>query len=653
MPSPRALLLATVLEDRTVPSSAPALGDPWPDPGNLTISFANDGSKAGNADSHLFDQLNKVAKQSDWEVQVLKAFQSWTAVSNLNFGLVKDGGQPFGTSGDIEGDPRFGDIRVGARLLSTDALANAVPFEWSAGTWSGDVLFNTGVNFGINPTQPGVYDLYTVALHEAGHTLGLAHSTDPASVMNENYSGIKTGLSASDVAAIQAIYGPRLPDQFEGPTGNGTWDTATPLTGTGNISITAALSSTGDVDYYRFLTPTTQDHGAVNLQTSGLSLLTAKVTVYDSSGNVVGSSLSTDPTNGDLQVKVDHMQRGAFYTVRVESARSDVFGIGRYSLSVVYQDTPNPPLPDPNDHGLNATPATATVQVPSSGNNGNGNGNGNGRGSDNDFAYTGSIANKTDVHYYRLTTPTTGGGSAMVIRVVGTGPQKVPPVVQVFDANMNPIATQVVGSTDGTITLQTTNIVRGQDYLIRIASDGTDAENGTYRLRVDFTSQLSDATAMFQDGVLIPSGPTATGKLTTTSSSLIQFTLNAVPANGATGATLTLTVTDSQGHPVAQVTQIPGQGPAVLGIYLPAGTYTVTLTLTVANGSTVPAVEYWLSGTVSSDPIGPLGTTTGTGPGTGGNGNGNSTPPTGTISGTGITYTPLVIGPTLVLPYSF
>src|SRR5262249_47713734 len=152
----------------------------------------------------------------------------------------------------------------------------------------------------------------------------------PASVMAERFSGIKAGLAASDVAAIQAVHGARLPDRFEGPAGNDTWDTATVLSGTGNLSVSADITTNTDVDYYRFLTPASGDKFAVRLQTSGLSLLTAKLTVYNAAGQAVGSDLSVDPTNGDLVVKVEHMQPGSWYTVKVEDARPDVFGVGRY-----------------------------------------------------------------------------------------------------------------------------------------------------------------------------------------------------------------------------------------------------------------------------------------------------------------------------------
>jgi len=50
-------------------------------------------------------------------------------------------------------------------------------------------------------------DLLTVAAHELGHTLGLAHSADPSALMYPSYDGPHRSLGADDIAGIQAVYG--------------------------------------------------------------------------------------------------------------------------------------------------------------------------------------------------------------------------------------------------------------------------------------------------------------------------------------------------------------------------------------------------------------------------------------------------------------
>src|SRR5947208_1846465 len=202
MPRSRRLFLER-LEDRCTPATS---GITWPDGSHLTLSFVPDGTQVASYTSSLFRTLNTVAPTDVWQREIVRAFQSWAANANINVGMVTDGGQPLGTTGAVEGDGRFGDIRVAAVPMAAGTLITNTAFQWSGTTWSGDIVINTAYQFNIGGGW-GKYDLYTAMLNEAGNVFGVLDSkTDPTSAVYYQYNGVKSGLNSGDVADIRAQY---------------------------------------------------------------------------------------------------------------------------------------------------------------------------------------------------------------------------------------------------------------------------------------------------------------------------------------------------------------------------------------------------------------------------------------------------------------
>ena len=142
MPAHRPRLGIDVLDDRCLPTM---FGIPWADPSHLTISFVQDGIATPYGPSSLYSTLGEAAPTASWQRDVLRAFQTWAVNSNIDIGLVADGGQPLGAAGAVQLDSRFGDVRVAAAALSESMLGSGAPFSWSGTTLSGDMVFNARV----------------------------------------------------------------------------------------------------------------------------------------------------------------------------------------------------------------------------------------------------------------------------------------------------------------------------------------------------------------------------------------------------------------------------------------------------------------------------------------------------------------------------
>jgi hypothetical protein len=76
----------------------------------------------------------------------------------------------------------------------------------NGGAIAGDCHFDEAETWSVNLPPSGI-DLPTVALHELGHGLGLAHSNVPSAVMYAYYGGPRRELTDDDIQGIQSIYG--------------------------------------------------------------------------------------------------------------------------------------------------------------------------------------------------------------------------------------------------------------------------------------------------------------------------------------------------------------------------------------------------------------------------------------------------------------
>lgn len=131
---------------------------------------------------------------------VRRAFALWAAPTLLTFTEVTDSstadivvGWASGDHGD--GDPFDGPGDVLAHASFPNPYDNSQVF----------LHFDDDERWVDSETQN--VDLLTVAAHEIGHTLGLAHSSDPNALMYPSYSGPYRTLGDDDIAGVQALYG--------------------------------------------------------------------------------------------------------------------------------------------------------------------------------------------------------------------------------------------------------------------------------------------------------------------------------------------------------------------------------------------------------------------------------------------------------------
>ncbi|XP_012787331.2 matrix metalloproteinase-27 [Sorex araneus] len=142
---------------------------------------------------------------ADVDEAIQKGLEVWSKVSPLTFTRISQGIADimvaFRTR--VHGQcPRFFDGPLGV-------LGHAFPPGLGLG---GDTHFDEDENWTKDTTG---FNLFLVAAHEFGHSLGLSHSNDQTALMFPNYVSLdpsKNPLSQDDIKGIQSIYGlPEVP----------------------------------------------------------------------------------------------------------------------------------------------------------------------------------------------------------------------------------------------------------------------------------------------------------------------------------------------------------------------------------------------------------------------------------------------------------
>ena len=191
---------------------------------NKVVSIYNgqgwDGSGLGHADlTYSFGLMsqNTYLTQQQVKDRAISALFTWNQFASIDFTLGTDMNANndlhifFGT-GLHENNDVFG-TELAHAFFPPQNINYQTRFD-------GDMHGNDFYSWGDNAALLGdPHDLFTVLLHEFGHSLGLEHSDDPLSIMYPYYDGTKQQLNGSDVDSIRALYASRIaPPPLPGTT---------------------------------------------------------------------------------------------------------------------------------------------------------------------------------------------------------------------------------------------------------------------------------------------------------------------------------------------------------------------------------------------------------------------------------------------------
>lgn len=595
---------------------------------SLTLSFAPDGTQVSDEVNALAVTL--ASKVPNWQAVIVRAFQTWAQNANINVGVVADGGQPLGIQGQSHFDSRFGDIRIAGVPLALDTYGEAIhETRTMVGTWSGDVVFNTSAP--INTEA----DLFSVALHEAGHVLGLDHSADPLSPMFKHGIATTAGPTASDIFALQTAYGARRLDIYDAAQSNGTIQRATRIphsepvdgfTGATPLVVYGDLQNSADIDVYELpVLPGYSGALSFDLVTRGISELAGRLTVMDRDGHVLAQASTAALLGDKVTVSLMSLPVGKLY-LQVDAPTGGLFGSGAYAVVTRYDQLLTTPAAvidqtvltgfhwqsrtDDSEGAVDVskllTGGTVTL--------------------DNDqhqddttntavilreiidttvvrkFQVVGTITDAADSDTYRLRSPSNPPTiRGLTVTIESLEDDGLIPVVTVQDKTGAVVPVQYVVNGNGQLTLRAAGMEENKDYFIQVGGAG--GSKGNYSLIARYDDVALPRTSVAA-GQLNAALPAISSTLFVARPQLFSFALSS--AAGATpGGVVWATVLDEAHRNVAFLGSAIGQFRSAAAVLLEPGTYTIVVEARDAAGGLNPDVNFNFYADRVSDPVGP------------------------------------------------
>jgi hypothetical protein len=160
-----------------------------------------------------YNLSRSTADLSDGDVSaaLYYAYRSWCLVARIVV-------QQVSANADIDVRFETGDHGDGWPFDGAGDTRNVLahgfyPPSTSSTAIAGDLHFDDDETW-TRDLPPTGTDLDTVALHEAGHTLGLDHSATTSAVMYAFYGGARRTLTSDDIEGIRSLYGTRERNVF-------------------------------------------------------------------------------------------------------------------------------------------------------------------------------------------------------------------------------------------------------------------------------------------------------------------------------------------------------------------------------------------------------------------------------------------------------